>query len=423
MIMKTIIEKILGFFTRRILRKYNPDVVGITGSVGKTSVKDMAVSILESSFRVRGSIDSYNNKFGLPLTVIGEKSPGRSMVGWIKVLYTAMSLWLKRDKEYPEILVLEMGASQPGDIEYLVDMAPCDVGVVTSVSPVHMKFFKTARKVAQEKRWVISHLEKTGCAVLNRDDEEIFEMKKKTNADVISFGFHPQADVQGSDVSLRMASDGRWPEGLMFKVIYKGSIVPMYLPGVIGDHSAYPALASIAIGVTFGINLVDISKALQNVAVPAGRMRLLSGIKDSLILDDSYNASPLSMRAALQTLVQLSGSGKKYAVLGDMLELGRETDNSHREVGLRVAEVDLDFLITIGEAMKTAASAAKEAGLNEDHVASFSNTREAGRFLQEKIKSGDVVLIKGSRAMCMEKIVKEVMAEPLEADNLIFVSD
>ena len=269
---------------------------------------------------------------------------------------------------------------------------------------------------------IVSHLKKTDYAILNRDDVEVFEMRKKTDADVITFGFHPEADVRTSDMSVKYSDDGRhWPEGVFFKVIYNGSIVPVYLPGIVGEHSIYRASAAIAIALVFGMNLVEISTVLKDIKMPPGRMRLIKGIKDTLLIDDSYNASPAAVRAGLETLsrVEITGNGERYAVLGDMLELGAQTENSHREVGLRVAELGIDFFITVGEAMKHAAIAAKEAGMPENSVVCLNSAEEAGRFLQEKMQTGDVILIKGSRAMHMERIVKEVMAEPEKADELL----
>ena len=212
------------------------------------------------------------------------------------------------------------------------------------------------------------------------------------------------------------------PRAYFFKVIYNGSIVPMYLSGIVGEHSIYRASAAIAIALVFGMNLVEISTVLKDIKMPPGRMRLIKGIKDTLLIDDSYNASPAAVRAGLETLsrIEITGNGERYAVLpGDMLELGQQTENSHREVGLRVAELGIDFFITVGEAMKDSAIAAKEAGMPENSVVCLNSAEEAGRFLQEKMQTGDVILIKGSRAMRMERVVKEVMAEPERAEELL----
>lgn len=419
--LKTFIKKILCYLVKQILRKYNPDVIGVTGSMGKTSVKWIVAGILQNKFRVRASVSSYNTFIGLALTIIGKESPCRSVVGWLAVLWSGLKLTLKKDLDYPEVLVLEMAANKPGDLRKVVEMVELDIGVVTAVGPTHLEFFKTTRKVAQEKRRLISGLSKTGVAVLNRDDSEVYEMRNKTGADVVTFGFHPDADARASDVNFKINADTETPEGMIFKLIYKGNVVPVFLPGVIGEHIIYPSLAAIAIALAMGMNLVEITQVMQTIIMPPGRMRLLAGIKDTLLIDDSYNASLAPMRSALETLAQcpVKAGGEKYAVLGDMLELGASTADSHREIGLRVAEAGTNFFITVGEAMKSAAQAAREGGLNEHQIASFNNSQEAGRFLQEKLKFNDIVLIKGSRAMRMEKVVKEVMAEPERAEELI----
>lgn len=419
--LKILVKKFLKYLVKKILRKYNPDVIGITGSMGKTSVKQIAVGILRNKFKVRASFNSYNTLIGLALTVIGKKSPNRSVWGWLSILSSGFKLIFKKNPDYPEVLILEIAANKPGDLKKVMEMIDLDVGVVTAIGPTHLEFFKTMKKVAQEKRRVISSLSKTGVAILNRDDSEVYEMRSKTGADILTFGFHPDADVRASDVNFKIDQETGKLEGMIFKLIYKGNVVPVFLPGIIGEHIIYPSLAAIAIALAQGVNLVEISQSLQNVLMPPGRMRLLAGIKGTLLIDDSYNASLAPMRSALETLAQCSikPGGEKYAVLGDMLELGASTTDSHREVGLRVAEAGVDFFITVGEAMKAASRAAQEGGLDERQIASFNNSQEAGKFLQEKLKSNDIVLIKGSRAMRMERVVKEVMAKPERAGELL----
>lgn len=418
--MKKIIKDFLLNISKRIIKKYNPEVVAITGSFGKTSVKEISTQILKIKFRVASGQDSYNTALGLALTIIGKTAP-ETFFGWLKVLGKGLKLWLIKDNNYPEVLILEMAANKPGDLKKYALTLPFNMGVVTAVSATHLEFFKTIKKVALEKRWVVANLAKTGVAVLNRDDEEVYQMRKKTDADVITFGYNSESDIRASDVNLKINEVSGWPEGLMIKVTYKGAVVPFYLPGVVGSHIVYPFLASIGISLSLGMNMVDISQALQKIKTMPGRMRIISGIKQSLLIDDSYNAAPEAVSAALNTLVKINikEKGERYAVLADMLELGNSTEEYHKEIGRKVAELGVDFFITVGEAMKTAVAAAKEAGLAEHSLASFNTAEEAGKFLQEKLKPGDVVLIKGSRAMHMEKVVKEVMAEPARAGELI----
>lgn len=420
--LKNILQSILRGLSKKILEKYKPDIIGVTGSVGKTSSKEAIACILETKFSVRRNTKNYNNEIGLPLTIIGvEKTPGRSLWGWLRVIIKAKKLILATDKNYPEILVLEMGADKPGDISYLTDLAPCKVGVLTMISHAHTEFFKTIKKIAQEKRIIISHLRQDGFAVLNFDSDTVMQNIGATKAEIITYGFKDGADLRVTDVNIIKNDFTDWPAGLNFKVLYKGNVVPVFLPGVISRSAISAALAGLAVGTVFGVNIIEGSQALSKLEGLPGRMRLVDGIKHTLIIDDTYNSSPEAVKMALEALshIEVGQSARRYAALGDMLELGPETENAHREIGFKVAELELDFLITVGEAAKYIALAAKEAGFDENKIASFASSVEAGRFLQEKMVQGDVILAKGSQGVRMEKLVKEVMAEPLQASVLL----
>lgn len=420
--LKTLLQTIIRNLAKRILDKYKPDVIGITGSVGKTSSKEAIAYVLESRFSVRRTLKNYNNEIGLPLTIIGvDKTPGRSILGWLGVIWKAKKLLLARDKNYPEVLVLEMGADKPGDIEYLTEIAPCKVGVLTFISHAHTEFFKTIKKIAQEKRVIISHLKQDDFAVMNFDNDMVMQNISATKAEVITYGFKEGADLRATDVNLIKDAQTGWPSGLNFKVLFKGNVVPVFLPGVISKSSISAALAGLAVGTIFGVNLIEGSQALSKLQRLPGRMRLVDGIKHTLIVDDSYSSSPEAAKTALEASAQIEvkPEARRYAVLGDMLELGTETENAHRELGFKVAELGIDFLITVGEAAKYIALSAKEAGMDENKITSFASGGEAGRFLQEKIKEGDLILVKGSQAIRLERVVKEIMAEQLQAANLL----
>lgn len=262
--MKTLVKKFLRFLARLILKKYQPDIIGITGSVGKTSVKDIAVKILSTKFRVAGNFDSHNNEFGLPLSIIGLPTPGRSCLGWCRVCGRAIRLLFKKDKNYPEVLVLEMMAGKPGDLRYLTSIVECKIGVITSLSSSFLEYFKTQKKLSQELRVFISHLDKSNYAILNRDEEEIFNMGKKTEADVLTFGFHEDSDIRASDILLKTGETGE-TLGIYFKISFIGAMVPMYLSGAKKNEDIYPALAAIAIALTMGLNLVEISEVLKEI--------------------------------------------------------------------------------------------------------------------------------------------------------------
>ena len=419
--LRSILHWILRSLSKKILKKYRPDVIGITGSIGKTSAKEATTAVLKTKFRVRSNVKNYNNEVGLPLTIIGaEKTAGKSIFGWLAIFFQATKLIACREKNYPEMLVLEMGADKPGDIAYLTDIAPCKVGVLTFISHAHTEYFKTLKKIAQEKRVIVSHLNDDNFAVVNYDCVLVVE-NSKTRAELVTYGFKSGADFQASDVHVITDETTGWPSGLNFKVNHKGSFVPVYLPGAVAEHFIPAALAAMAVGHIFGVNLVDAAAALRALAPLAGHMRLIQGIKKTLLIDDSYNSSPEPTKSALKTLanIQIKESAERYAVLGDMLELGDETENAHREIGLRVAESGIQMLITVGEASKHTAAAAREAGMPEHCVISFADSASAGKFLQDTIKEGDAILIKGSQGIRTEKIVKELMDEPLRAKELL----
>ena len=423
--LKSILQYLLKYFSQKIIAKYSPDIVGITGSIGKTSTKEATAAVLATKFSIRKSVKNYNNEIGLPLTIIGiEETPGRSILGWLKVFNKIRKLIFFRSKNYPEILVLEMGADRPGDIKYLTSLAPCKVGVLTYISHAHTEYFKTLKKIAQEKRQIITHLNKDGFAILNYDNALVMENAHLTKAEVITFGFNEGADLRASDINI-IYNEIDWPAGLNFKLNYKGNIVPAFLPDAVAEHLIPSALAGLAIGLVFGINLVEGIEAIKKTTPVAGHMRLIPGIKGTMLIDDTYNSSPEPTKSALRTLQKIGTkpNARRFAVLGDMLELGSETENAHREIGFMTAETGVEFLITVGTASKYTAQAAREAGLSDDQIASFDDSFAAGKFLQQKIAQNDIALIKGSQGMRMEKIVKELMAEPLQSRELLVRQD
>lgn len=422
--MRKTVEKLLAKHARRLLAKTKPEIIAITGSVGKSSTKEAIAAVLAKRFSVRSSPGNYNTEIGLPLAVLGLKQPGRSFFGWMSVINKACwrSCFGAAVKDYPRTLVLEMAADKPGDIAYLTGIAVPDIAVVTVVGESHAERFGSVEGVAKEKRVLVERLKKEGIAVLNRDDEKIWAMREKTKARVVSFGFHESADVRGSDVAMSV-SDDDMAAGTRFKVMARGSTVPMFLPGVLGKQAVYAALAAAAVALEKGMNLVEVAEALRGWQPAPGRMRALSGIKKTLLIDDTYNASPTSAKAALEALRDLpfeSDAGHaKFAVLGDMFELGPLSVSGHEEVGRAAFTSGAEYLIFVGEKMGDAERAAKEAGAPADRIFHFRNTDEAGRFVQERMKTGDVVLVKGSRGTHMEAVVKELMADPMRAEELL----
>jgi len=425
--MKKIIQLKLKFIAKMILAKYKPDIVGITGSVGKTSAREAIYNVLFSQYNVRRNVKNYNNEIGVPLTIIGINSPGKSIIGWLVVFIKALKLILFKDKNYPKILIIEMGVDKPGDMKYLNSIVKCKVGVVTLIGPAHLEFFGTIDKIKQEKEQLIKNLAKTGWAVLNYDDDKVKKMEKATGAKILKYGFSAKADVRAQELifSFEQAKNINNLAGISFKLSYNGSTVPVLLPKVIGYAAVYSALAGAAVGITYKMNLVSIAQALRNFNSPKGRMNLINGIKNTLIVDDTYNASPQSAILALDIIkkIPLIKGARKFAVLADMLELGSYSEQGHKEVGQKLVKAGINKLITVGERSRDIARGAVRAGMLKDNIFHFAEAEEAGKFTQERIQESDLIFIKGSQGMRMEKIVKEIMAEPLRAKELLVRQD
>lgn len=424
--MKKVLQNALAGFAKTVIEREKPLVVGVTGSVGKTSTKEAIGAVLGGSFKIRVSPKNYNNELGLPLAILGLKSGGKSLFGWLGAFLRGWRAAMMKAAGYPKILVLEMGVDRPGDLAKLMEIASPAIGVVTAVGEAHAEFFGSMDEIAKEKRTLVEKLPREGFAILNRDDDRVWSMAGRTRAKTVSFGFHDEADVRAIGVSMNYAfGDEPGEAGVHLKISYKGSMVPVFLPDVLGKQGIYAALAAAAVGLVQGLNLVEISDRLRGFVPPPGRMRAIPGIKWTMLIDDTYNASPMSAFAALDVLRQIpvaSGDDKKFAVLGDMLELGPLSVQGHMDVG-RMAVDCADTLVFVGEKMGDAEKAALGAGAPADSVFHFGSPEEAGRFVQDRMKKGDVVLVKGSQGMRMERVVKELMADPLAAPKLLVRQD
>ena len=424
-ILKTLIKEtviaILRFEARLILKKYQPKVVGVTGSVGKTSTKDAVFAVLSAKFKVRASAKSYNTDFGVPLTILGCDNAWNDPIGWLEIMLHGLLL-LAWKQDYPEWLILEVGADRPGDIKRIAKWVKFDIGVLTRLPevPVHIEFFKNKHQYLEEKFALVRSLKEDGWAILNFDDLAIKEVADHLKAQVVSYGFNSEVEVQASNVALHYEEDKLI--GLSFKVDCSNNILPVRLNGIVGRHQVYSALAAFAVGVSQEINLVDIVEALSRMPLPPGRLRILDGIKNTVLLDDTYNASPAAMEAGLATVAEIKTSGKKIAALADMMELGEHTIEAHRAIGRQAAGVVSD-LVLVGLRAKFIGEGAEEAGLGEDHIYYFDEAIKAGKFIQDLMEEGDLVYLKGSQSLRMEKAVEEVMAEPERKASLLCRQD
>jgi UDP-N-acetylmuramoyl-tripeptide--D-alanyl-D-alanine ligase len=353
-------------------RRFDVRVIGVTGSVGKTTAKEAIYSVLSKSFLTLKSEESYNNEIGLPLTL------------------------LKVDHTH-ERAVVELGMYALGEIAHLASLALPSIGVVTNVAHSHLERLGSLERIVEAKAELVRMLPSDGVAILNGDDPMVRTMADMTDAQVFYYGLGPENDLRATNV------ESRGLDGVRFRLHFGRETLYVKIP-LLGRHSVHTALAAAAVGVVEGqpwglivAGLRDIEEQLRLIATP--------GLRGSTLIDDSYNASPTSSLAALNLLEELKG--RAIAVLGDMLELGAYQEEGHRKVGRRAAEV-VQKLVAVGKLGALIGQEAISVGMPEGDVYFADDNAQAVSILSELVEPGDLVLIKGSRSMHMEEIVAEL---------------
>lgn len=258
-------------------------------------------------------------------------------------------------------------------------------------------------------------------AVLNYDNELSREMKEVSRVAVLTYGLKAGADLQAQDVSFNFNKGNYELSGVHFKLAYDEAVVPVFISQIMTESAIYAALAAAAVGVYFKLNLVDIAQTLSSFHLPHGRMNILPGLKHSFLIDDTYNSSPTAALAALDILsrIKVDENASKYAVLGDMLELGDYSEEGHRSLGRRLVQLGLTHLIAVGPQATNIIKGAQEAGLSDNYIWYLDTSEEVAPFLSSKLKAGDIVLLKASQGIRLEKAVKDLMAEPDSASRLL----
>jgi len=428
--MKTTFRKILTYLlrieSRLVLFKYKPRIIAITGSVGKTSTKDAVFAGLSHISYVRKSEKSYNSEIGLPLTVLGLSNGWNNPLMWIKNLAKGFWLFLAPHK-YPKWLVLEVGVGHPGDMQKTASWLKTDVVIITAIgaTPSHIEFFNSRKQIIEEKSKLIKTLKQGGLLILNADDEDVLEMKHKTKNLVLTYGFNKDANVVGSGENIlydevvgSAEHDVNEPKGIIFRVDAGGDSLPVVIEGVFGRNHIYAALATMALATGLKLNVLNVINSLKSYDVPPGRMRLLKGAGNCFIIDDTYNSSPLACESALKTLSEIKLGGRRIAVLGDMLELGKHTEESHKNIG-KVAKESCDLLVIVGLRAQGIKDGATEAGMKAEDIFEFLDSYKAREFIKTFIQKGDLVLVKGSQSMRMERIVEEILLDKENKEKLL----
>ncbi len=378
----------LQSWAAHVLRRYGTQVIGVTGSAGKTITKEAIAAVLDGPYRVFRNPGNYNDLLGLPIA-LGQLRPDH------------------------QVAVLEMASDHWGEIAALCRIARPRVGVVTSIGPAHLADFGSLDAIAREKAHLIWSLPADGVAVLNADDPWVQGMRPPSGARVITYGQHAQADVRTGRVQVR-------PAGLRFLVYAAGARCWFELR-LLGRHHVYAALAAAAVGLAYDLRLDDIAARLADLEPLPGRLRPLPGCAGATILDDTYSASLPSVLAALE-LLERYGPGRRIAVLGDLLELGDLEAEALRQVGRRVARA-ADLLVTKGVPAERIAWEARRAGMTADRVFITYTAPEAARLVRERLAPGDTVLVKGDRSARMEQVVEPLLAEPAQAEALLVRQD
>ncbi len=360
----------LQAFARFYRSLFPVPVVAVTGTNGKTTTKDMIWAALSTRDRCQRTEGNFNNHIGLPLTLLQLKADSGAMV-------------------------VELAMRAPGEIARLAHICAPQFGVITNVGPAHIQFFPSIEAIARAKGELLDALGPADMAVLNADDPLVMSQSSRMRGKVVTFGLGPQADFRAHEVE---TLPGR---GVMFRT-EAGTLVELPLPG---RHMVYNALAAIAVGRAFSVPEPDIAEALAGCRPQPMRMEMIH-VDGLQILNDAYNANPVSMRAALETLLEVKGPTRRIAVLGDMLELGDTALESHRQIGRLVAGLGIDLLFTVGHLARCIADEAIAAGMAGHKVAHFEDKKTLADVLTGAAATGDLILVKGSRLMGLEAIVE-----------------
>jgi UDP-N-acetylmuramoyl-tripeptide--D-alanyl-D-alanine ligase len=355
--------------------RFDPLTVGITGSIAKTSTKEAVAAVLATRFRTLKNEGNENNEIGLPLTVLRLAADDRA-------------------------LVLEMGMYVEGEIADLVRIGRPRIGVVTAVQPVHLARIGSIEAIESEKGRLVESLPPSGTAVLNADDPRVARMAARTAARVLTYGFDPGADVRAESI------ESIGGDGMRFDLRTSSGARTMTIP-LLGRHAVHNALAAAAVGIAAGLGLESIAVGLAASSGAAHRGELVR-LGEVTVFDDSYNAAPASMLAALDVLAGLRG--RRIAVLGEMLELGDESAAGHRQVGQAAGRI-ADLLIVVGDDAEGIAEGALEAGLAPGRILRVADGEAAHDVLRPRLVPGDVVLVKASRGIGLDRLVDGLRRE------------
>lgn len=398
----------LRFWAVRVLHKYNPRIVAITGSTGKTTTKDAIYTILQNKddlgrelvAKTQGNL---NTEFGVPANIIDPNFSGSVKDKYGKVSLTLRDIWrisLRAVKLvlfrqfYPKILILELGLEKPGDIGYFMEFIIPEVGILTNIGDVHLEYFDNKADLVKEKQNLILKVKPSGLVVLNKDDQFSSMMTKNISAKKVLISRTGDADYKASDIGVSNS-------GLHFLASGSKGLVKISLP-VYGQHFVYTALTALAVGDYFGMSYQEIANKLVDFKTAKARFERFD-FNSFTLIDDTYNANPSSVKSALISLEKLGSQRRKVAILGDMKELGSAYYKGHQQVGILAAKT-LDLLMVVGEGGKLIMDTAINSGLDESKAVEL-DIKKAKDVIFSYLRNNDIVLVKGSRVIGMDKII------------------
>lgn len=390
--MQKLLFSYLKFWATGYLKRTNPEIIAITGSVGKTSAKEAIFDVLKIKFgdNVRRSSGNLNNETGVPLAVLNFKSSPKNSFSWIPVLISVpfRSLFLKSAK----ILVLEIAADKPGDIKYLTSFIKPKVAVLTAIGPTHLAAYESIEQIIEEKTDLLRALDSEGFAVLNLDNDLVRKVSYGGRWKKVTYGIDNLGDISASDIKTEIKD---YEGNASFKLKMKDGAKEVTQKTLGLKVNILASLAGAAVGQIYDMKLEEIANELKNVISEKHRMNVFKGKNGTTIIDDSYNANPLSMRAALDLLRHLIGK-RKIAVLGDMRELGAISNEAHTLIGEYAHQV-ADVVVAVGE---------EAVKFKSDHY--FKSREKATEYILKEMREGDIILIKASRGIGLDKIAEEL---------------
>lgn len=403
---KKISKFVLLFFSRLVLLKYQPLIIGITGSLGKTSATRFIASLLKKKVNLVETEYEFATSLTAPLTILRAKKPKKNKwIFWLLPFFAIKTLKLLLFKtNYPKCFILELRSDVRAgqSMKSLIRSIRPKIGIITAIQPVHLTYFKNINHIIKAKRTLIELLPKNGLALLNCDDPLVKKMASFSQAPVLFYGLSPRADIRAENIELNS-------RGLNFEIHYQDKVIPIKAPFLFNRAHLYPLLIAAATAIRcFGFKTKDVAVWAKKIKPVQGRGNLVPGIKKTILINDAFNATPRSMLLALNGLMAAFKQRRSIAVLGDMLQMEDQAEKGHRQIGRGIAQERPDILVAVGEKALIIAQEAEQLGYPTKNIFRARNYQEAVVLLREIIKQGDVILFKGSHAMRLYRIIEKL---------------